>query len=82
MDMEREVRNEPALRRLTVDLCRKWRSLLVPQADARGVRYDQCARASDRQEQDKIQDDARLHERRRNDKRALADAASMGRARH
>ena len=28
MDMEREVRNEPELRRLAVDLCGKWRSLL------------------------------------------------------
>ena len=28
MDMEREVREEPALRRLAVDLCGKWRSLL------------------------------------------------------
>ena len=28
MDMEREAREEPALRRLTVDLCGKWRGLL------------------------------------------------------
>ena len=28
MDMEREVRDEPTLRRLAVDLCDKWRSLL------------------------------------------------------
>ena len=28
MDMEREVRNEPALRWLAVDLWTKWRSLL------------------------------------------------------
>ncbi len=27
MDIEREVRNEPARRRLAVDLCAKWRSL-------------------------------------------------------
>ena len=28
MGMEREARNEPALRRLAVDLCAKWRNLL------------------------------------------------------
>ena len=28
MDMEREASEEPALRRLAVDLCAKWRSLL------------------------------------------------------
>ena len=28
MDMEREVRDEPNLRRLAVDTCVKWRSLL------------------------------------------------------
>ena len=28
MDMEREARAEPALRRQAVDLCAKWRSLL------------------------------------------------------
>ena len=28
MLMEREVRKEPAMRRLAVDLCGKWRSLL------------------------------------------------------
>ena len=28
MDMEREAREEPDLRRLAVDLCAKWRSLL------------------------------------------------------
>ena len=37
MYMEREVRNEPALRLLAVDLCAKWRSLLCHKR-MRGVR--------------------------------------------
>ena len=36
MSMEREVRDEPGLRRLAVDLCDKWRSLLCHKR-ARGV---------------------------------------------
>ena len=36
MDMEREVREEPDLRRLAVDLLAKWRSLLCHKR-ARGV---------------------------------------------
>ena len=53
-DMEREVRNEPAPRRLAADLCGKWRSLLCHKR-MRRARCEQCDGASDRQEQDKIQ---------------------------
>ncbi len=34
MDIEREVRNEPTLRRLAVDLCAKWRSRYATNACA------------------------------------------------
>lgn len=56
--------------------------IVVPQAYARRARCEQCNRASDRQEQDKVQDNAGLQECRWNDERAVADAVDMGRVRH
>ena len=41
MGMDREVREEPELRRLAVDLWAKWRSLLYHKR-MRGARYEQC----------------------------------------
>ena len=41
MAMEREVMEEPELRRLAVDLCAKWRSPMCHKR-ARRVRYEQC----------------------------------------
>ena len=55
-------------------LMREVAQLAVSQADAQGVRYEQCNRASDRQEQDKVQDDMGLQKRGGNDERAMADA--------
>ena len=82
MDMEREARDEPALRRLAVDLCTKWRSLLCHKR-MRGVcdTNNVTERVIGR-EQDKIQDDARVQERRWDDERAVADTVDMGRVRH
>ena len=66
MNMEREAREEPALRWLAMDLLVKWAQPVMPQAPARRVRYEQCNRASDRREQDKAQDAAGLQKRRWN----------------
>ena len=63
-------------------LMREVAQSVMPQTHAGSARYEQCDGASDRQEQDKIQDDEGLQEYRGNDERALDDAAGMGRVWH
>ena len=60
MDMERVVREGACAASAGGGLMGEVAQAAVPQARTRRVRYEQCDRASDRQEQSKIQGDTRL----------------------
>lgn len=75
-DTEREARAEPELRRLAVDLCAKWRSLLCHK-NTRGV--CDTDNATERViNRSKIRyKTLRGYKNRENDERSMAYAASM-----